>query len=90
MNCKLERLVGRLEDEACDLRCVDDRGFDDADYHWEVIKHHMGKPHERMIGYGRTIEEALVDAFDTPNDEFRGGCKPSSGTSCSASDGGDK
>ena len=24
------------------------------------------------------------------NDEFRGGCKPSSGTSCSASDGGDK
>ena len=25
-----------------------------------------------------------------PNVEFRGGCKPSSGTSCSASDGGDK
>jgi hypothetical protein len=66
----LHWLVERLENETCDLRCIEEHGAmsDDVGYHWEVVEHHMSEPRERTIGYGRTIIEALRDAFKPPND----------------------
>jgi hypothetical protein len=50
------------------LQCCEDHGYDDADVHWEVIEYHMAEPKERMIGYGRTPQEA-IDAAMSPQPE---------------------
>jgi hypothetical protein len=62
-----------LEDETCDLRCVEwpTPMGDDADVGWNVVQHHMAKPPERVIGIGRTPLEAVADAQRAPDDPER-------------------
>lgn len=63
---ELEKDKARLESITAGcwtLKCCEDVGYDDADYHWEVIEYHMAEPKERMIGHGRTPREALSAAM---------------------------
>lgn len=62
---RISNLLKAMEDECWTLRCVDiQTGGDDADVGWEVIQHHQAKPHERMIAFGRTPEDALRNAVE--------------------------
>jgi hypothetical protein len=59
-------LLGWLEHESYDLRCVDvPTGGDDYDIDWIVISHHMSVPHEREEGRGKTPQEAIENAKQT-------------------------
>jgi len=51
-----------------------------------------GWENDRLVCADRECGAEIVypTSTEVPNDEFRGGCKPSSGTSCSAFAGGDK
>lgn len=52
-----------LEENCWDLRCIDiPTGSDDADTGWNIVEHHMSDPKERVIGTGRSPEEALKSA----------------------------
>ena len=56
-------LLSVLEDNACDLRCVNVLVGDDYEIDWIVVAHHHSKPKEREIGRGRTPESAILQAF---------------------------
>lgn len=59
-------LLDWLRDETCDLRCINaPTGGDDYDVRWQVIQHHMAKPHERIIGrsYSEEPRDAISDAI---------------------------
>lgn len=57
-------LLSQLEDETCDLRCIDvPTGADDYIIDWVVIEHHLDEPKERIIGRGGNPVDALNDAF---------------------------
>lgn len=61
----VEELIDRLEDEGCDLRCINmSTGGGDYDFAWIIISHYMTKPKEREIGRGDTVIDALRDAFE--------------------------
>ncbi len=64
--CENDFYLAILEQETCDLRCVDLPAFgaNDYDFEWVVIQHHMAEPQEREIGRGKTAIEAIKDAFD--------------------------
>ena len=60
----LNELMGELQASGCDLRSRNvPTGGGDYDIEWHVIEHYMAKPTERERGHGRTILEALMDAF---------------------------
>lgn len=53
-------LLRTIQQECWTLRCVSiPTGGDDADVGWEVVEHHMAKPHERVVAIGCTPTEAL-------------------------------
>lgn len=70
-NKDAEALLKAMEDGCWTLRCTDYQIADtgDADVGWEVIEHHMAKPHERLIGQGRTPRKALMDALHSKDGE---------------------
>ena len=54
----------QLEDNNWDLRCEDaPTGGDDLDILWKVIEHYQTKPHDRVIGQGHTVKDALKQAL---------------------------
>lgn len=54
-----------IEKECWSLKCESyPTGGGDADVGWEVISHHMAKPHERVEGMGKTPLAAIEDAFE--------------------------
>lgn len=62
---EIEELLDHLENETCDLRCIDcPTGGGDMDIVWVVIAHYMAKPKEREISRGDTTINALRDAFE--------------------------
>jgi hypothetical protein len=68
MKMDATKLFVKLEEAACDLRCVNiPTGGDDYDIEWHVIEHYMATPHERIIGRGSTVLEALRSAFHEEN-----------------------
>lgn len=58
-----------LESECAELRCKEDRGYDDADVYYEVWKFYMSLPRERPVGRGSTPREALDAAMKNDDDE---------------------
>lgn len=61
---EIVRFLRWLEDETCDLRCVDvPTGGDDYDIGWRVIEHREAEPRERIIGFGETPIKAIKDAI---------------------------
>ena len=64
---RARKLLAWIEEEACDLRCINvPTGGDDAEIEWIVIEHHMANPKEREIGRGRTPIVALREAMEFP------------------------
>jgi hypothetical protein len=60
----LNGLMFDLENRCCDLRCQSvPTGGDDYDVQWFVVEHYMQDPRERVIGRGRNVMMALMDAF---------------------------
>jgi len=65
-NERLNGVVGEfayVENECWDIRCVNEG--DGESYYWEIIEHYMAKPHERCIGRGDTIMQAIAEARKT-------------------------
>jgi hypothetical protein len=58
-----------LESECAELRCIEDRGPDDADLHYEVWKFFMQPPKERAVGMGTGPREAIDAAMKNDDDE---------------------
>jgi hypothetical protein len=58
-----------LESECAELRCIQDRGPDDADLHYEVWKFFMQAPKERPVGMGSGPREAIDAAMNNDDDE---------------------
>lgn len=56
--------LDEVESNCWDVRCynIPIGGGDDADIGWEVIEHHMSKPHERQIALGKTPRAAIDSA----------------------------
>lgn len=54
-----------IETECWSLKCVSysNGAAGDADVGWEVVSHHMAKPHERVEGRGSTPIAAINDAM---------------------------
>lgn len=52
-----------LEEECLDIRCKENSYGDDADVYYEIIQHHQAKPHERVIGIGKTPRQAIDEAI---------------------------
>lgn len=62
--CAKNDLLDAMQAECWTLRCVDiPTGCGDADVVWEVVQHHMAKPHDRVIATGSTPREALAAAI---------------------------
>lgn len=63
---KLAEAFDALEKECWSLKCESYSNGDagDAEVGWEVISHHMAKPHERVEGQGSTPLDAIADAFE--------------------------
>lgn len=62
--CAKNDLLNVMEAECWSLRCFNiPTGGDDYDVGWEVVEHHMAKPHDRRIGFGGTPREALAAAI---------------------------
>ncbi|MGX9392523.1 hypothetical protein ACWX0K_20550 [Nitrobacteraceae bacterium UC4446_H13] len=62
--CAKNDLLLTMERECWSLRCVDiPTGGGDADVGWEVVGHHMAKPFERVVAFGRTPREAIATAI---------------------------
>lgn len=62
--CAGPDLLAVMEKECWTLRCVDiPTGGGDADVAWEVVSHHMAKPHDRVIATGNTPIKALAAAI---------------------------
>lgn len=59
------RVLEVLEAECWDLRCIDIPNGDagDADIWWQLVSHHMSKPHERIEGAGISPIQAFRDAL---------------------------
>jgi hypothetical protein len=58
-------LLRYIEDQSRDVRCVNvPTGGGDADIEWVVIAHYMAEPREREIGYGWTVEDAIIGAMN--------------------------
>ena len=55
-------LIGFLEENTIDLRCIDEPCQDDFDISWIVVEHYMDKPQEREIARASTPIAALKDA----------------------------
>ena len=67
---KWVRVMDRLGEENCDLRCVNvPTGGDDYITMWLVIEHYEQEPKEREIGRGKSALEALEDAFPQPPEQ---------------------
>jgi len=61
---KYVELVGTMESNNWDLRCVDNpTGGGDYETWWVIIEHYMAKPKEREIGRGETPLKAFEDAM---------------------------
>lgn len=61
---KLEEALDAIEKECWSLKCESyPTGGGDADVGWEVISHHMAKPHERIEGQGPTPLSAIDEAL---------------------------
>lgn len=58
-----------LESECAELRCIEERGPDDADLHYEVRKFFMQPPRERAVGMGTGPREAIDAAMNNDDDE---------------------
>ncbi len=57
-------LLQIMEEECWTLRCIDlPTGGGDSDIGWEAVQHHMAKPHDRVVGFGKTPKEALQAAL---------------------------
>jgi hypothetical protein len=56
--------LSAVADGSWDLRCFETpTGQGDADIGWRVIEHHMGKPHERIVGEAYTDDpRKAIDA----------------------------
>jgi len=62
--CAGPDLLAVMEKECWTLRCVDiPTGGGDADVAWDVVSHHMAKPHDRVIATGNTPIKALAAAI---------------------------
>jgi len=65
------RRLDWLREETCDLRCINvPTGGDDYEVRWNVIQHHMAKPHERVIGESFTDDPR--DAIDDARSRLEG------------------
>lgn len=62
--------IDHVQSECLDVRCMGEPRYpaEDADVYFDVIEHHMAKPHERIIGTGRTVREAIDNSMSTPQE----------------------
>jgi hypothetical protein len=73
----VEAALRVLEQECMSLKCEDSpTGGDDADVVWYVVSHHMSKPHERTVAFGKTPQEALAALLRDSNASSDKGTAP--------------
>lgn len=65
-NITAEQALAALQKECWSLKCIDlPTGAGDADVGWEVVSHHMAKPHERREGFGDDPLKAIQAAISS-------------------------